>query len=59
MKVVINKTNLHSSRSANVKTPTVSAYITYARKEDARHAIQAVDGTRLDGKLLRYWSFIE
>ncbi|KAG2392662.1 hypothetical protein C9374_011387 [Naegleria lovaniensis] len=53
-KVVINKSNLHnSSHIAPNRTPTVSAYITYVRKEDAYKAIRAVDKTYLDGKQLR------
>lgn len=53
-KVVINKSNLHNSTHvATNRTPTVSAYITYMRKEDAYKAIRAVDKTYLDGKQLR------
>ncbi|KAF0975117.1 hypothetical protein FDP41_005870 [Naegleria fowleri] len=53
-KVVINKSNLqNSSHIASNRTPTVSAYITYVRKEDAYKAIRAVDKTYLDGKQLR------
>jgi len=53
-KIVINKSNLHSNKTeSTTRTPTVSAYITYHRHEDAQRAIQAVDGTWLDGKLLR------
>jgi len=53
-KVVINKSNLSSgSRPPNVRSPTVSAYITYSRKEDAYKCIKAIDSTWLDGKLLR------
>ncbi|KAL9642736.1 hypothetical protein ABK040_009813 [Willaertia magna] len=53
-KVVINKSNLHnSSHIAANRTPTVSAYITYAKKEDAYRAVRAVDKTFLDGKQLR------
>ncbi|EFC48982.1 RING zinc finger transcription negative regulator protein [Naegleria gruberi] len=53
-KVVINKSNLHNSTHiASNRTPTVSAYITYVRKEDAYKAIRAVDKTYLDAKQLR------
>jgi hypothetical protein len=53
-KVVINKSNLSTgTRPPNVRSPTVSAYITFARKEDAYRCIKAIDSTWLDGKLLR------
>ena len=53
-KVVINKSNLHNSTHiASNRTPTVSTYITYVRKEDAYKAIRAVDKTYLDAKQLR------
>jgi CCR4-NOT transcription complex subunit 4 len=54
-KVVINKSNLSSSKTVdNLRTPTVSAYVTYIKRGDAAEAIAAVDGTWLDSKLLRY-----
>eukprot|EP01080_Neovahlkampfia_damariscottae_P000421 gene421-6834_t len=54
-KVVINKSNLQTATKSpdTTRAPTVSAYITYARPEDAAACIQAIDGTWLDGKLLR------
>jgi RNA recognition motif-containing protein len=54
-KIVINKSNLTGTQKVDnvTRTPTVSAYITYTRPDDAQRAIQAVDGTWLDGKLLR------
>jgi hypothetical protein len=54
-KVVINKSNLQTATKSpdTTRAPTVSAYITYAKPEDAGSCIQAIDGTWLDGKLLR------
>jgi CCR4-NOT transcription complex subunit 4 len=53
--VVINKSNLQTATKSpdTTRAPTVSAYITYAKPEDAGSCIQAIDGTWLDGKLLR------
>lgn len=51
-KLVVNKTNLHRAASQG-REPTVSAYITYDRAEDATKAILAVDSTWIDGKMLR------
>ena len=48
-KVVINKNN-HYNSGAN---PTVSAYITFARKEDASHCVRATDKSTVDGRVLR------
>jgi hypothetical protein len=42
------------STRACLQLPSLSAYITYARKEDAAAAIHAVDGETLDGRTLRY-----
>lgn len=44
---------LARSTSTGAQGPSVSAYITYARKEDAAAAIHAVDGELLDGRVLR------
>lgn len=53
-KIVVNKSNLHNTNKVGVvRTPTVSTYITYARPEDAMAAVQAIDSTWLDGKLIR------
>ena len=47
----ITKIVVHGTRSAS--HPTVSVYITFAYKEDAKAAIQALDGFWLDGLHLR------
>ncbi len=55
-KIVVNKSNLHNTNKVldeEDRVPTVSAYITYSKPEEARRAIQAMDGTWLDGKLVR------
>lgn len=49
VKAVVNKAHLHGDRS----NATASAYITFARKDDALQCIMAVDGFLLDGALLR------
>lgn len=47
-KIVVNKKSHPNGQ------PTVGVYITYARKEDAARAVQAVDNTTNDGRVLRY-----
>lgn len=47
----ITKIVVHGTRTAS--HPTVSVYITFAYKEDAKAAIQALDGFWLDGLHLR------
>lgn len=49
VKVVINRNNHYNSGP----NPTVSAYVTFARKEDASKCVRAVDKSTLDGKVLR------
>ena len=49
----MNRSNIYNANTA--QGPSVSAYITYARKEDALAAIQAVDGTVVEGRVLRYF----
>ncbi|ORY75410.1 hypothetical protein BCR37DRAFT_384039 [Protomyces lactucae-debilis] len=46
-KIVVNKKSHPNGQ------PTVGVYITYARKEDAARAIQAVDNSMNDGRVLR------
>lgn len=48
-KVVVNRNNVYQGPQG----PSVCAYITYFRPKDAHDAIKAVDGTVLDGRLLR------
>jgi CCR4-NOT transcription complex subunit 4 len=50
-KIVVNKTNLYNSTLPN--GPSVSAYITFYKKEDASRAIQAVDGAWLENRVIR------
>lgn len=49
-KIVINKRGLISSTSS---TPHIGVYITFARKEDATKAIEAVDGSMCDSRMIR------
>jgi hypothetical protein len=47
-KVVINRHNAHSTDPQLI--PSISAYITYYKKEDAIKAIQAVNGAWVEGQ---------
>eukprot|EP00040_Diaphanoeca_grandis_P037252 m.241677 g.241677 ORF g.241677 m.241677 type:complete len:380 (-) comp33779_c9_seq1:177-1316(-) len=49
LKVVINKNNHYNSGP----NPTVSAYVTYSRKEDAANCVRCIDKTIMDGRQLR------
>ncbi|CAG0889806.1 unnamed protein product [Darwinula stevensoni] len=49
LKVVVN----HSSAYAGTQGPSASAYITYAKVEDALKAIQAVNNVHVDGRTLK------
>eukprot|EP01134_Creolimax_fragrantissima_P001465 CFRG1465T1 len=49
MKVVVNKGSLYNGSQG----PSASAYITYARKEDAQEVIRAVDGVMVDNRVVR------
>jgi len=55
IKVIVNKRNIHTTAQSKgeASSPTASAYITYENNQSAVTAIQAVDGTWLDGCLLR------
>ncbi len=57
LKIVINRKsglNQMAHAGAGVKIdPAVGVYITFTRKEDAARCIQAIDGTVLDGRVLR------
>jgi len=48
-KIVVNRNNIYQGPQGS----SVSAYITYFRNKDAHAAIKAVDGTILEGRLLR------
>ncbi|KAJ2853345.1 transcriptional repressor general negative regulator of transcription subunit 4, partial [Coemansia erecta] len=48
-KIVVNRRQTGSSSHH----PTVGVYVTYATKEDATRAINAVDGSMLEGRVLR------
>lgn len=49
-KIVIHKSNLGGGHMA---TTTVSAYITFVHKEDAKASIQSLDGYFMEGHVLR------
>lgn len=49
LKVVINRNNHYNSGP----NPTVSAYITFAKKSDAAMCVRAVDKSTFDGRTLR------
>mmetsp|Transcript_21140 Transcript_21140/g.54996 ORF Transcript_21140/g.54996 Transcript_21140/m.54996 type:complete len:800 (-) Transcript_21140:1424-3823(-) len=49
LKIVINRNNHYNSGP----NPTVSAYVTFARKQDASACVRAVDKSTLDGRMLR------
>ena len=53
-KVVINRRT-----NTNGPTPVISngVYITFAKKDDAAKAIEAVDGSVCDGRIIRYTYF--
>eukprot|EP01103_Thecamoeba_quadrilineata_P001907 TRINITY_DN1176_c0_g2_i1.p1 TRINITY_DN1176_c0_g2~~TRINITY_DN1176_c0_g2_i1.p1 ORF type:complete len:1379 (-),score=276.34 TRINITY_DN1176_c0_g2_i1:26-4132(-) len=51
VKVVVNKNNLYNVSSPH--GPSVSAYITYSRRDDALAAINSVDGFNLENRVLR------
>uniref|UniRef100_A0A6B2KYD3 RING-type domain-containing protein n=1 Tax=Arcella intermedia TaxID=1963864 RepID=A0A6B2KYD3_9EUKA len=48
-KIVVNRSNVYQGPQGS----SVSAYITYFKNKDAHAAIKAVDGSLLDGRLLR------
>ncbi|KAJ2861620.1 transcriptional repressor general negative regulator of transcription subunit 4 [Coemansia aciculifera] len=55
-KIVINRRQNGSggsSTTSNPQHPSVGVYVTYATKEEATRAINAVDGSLLDGRVLR------
>lgn len=64
VKIVVNRRNLTNigsttttgnggATSASVSGPSASAYVTFARKEDAARAIACVDGSVFDGRVIR------
>ncbi|KAJ2729636.1 transcriptional repressor general negative regulator of transcription subunit 4, partial [Coemansia sp. BCRC 34962] len=55
-KIVINRRQTGSgggSATSNPQHPSVGVYVTYATKEEATRAINAVDGSLVDGRVLR------
>lgn len=51
LKIVVNKHNLYNAESP--QGPSVSAYVTYQKREDAARAIHMVNGALLDNRPLR------
>eukprot|EP00039_Didymoeca_costata_P014820 m.244593 g.244593 ORF g.244593 m.244593 type:complete len:792 (-) comp16105_c0_seq21:70-2445(-) len=49
LKIVVNRNNHYNSGP----NPTVSAYITFAKNEDAGNCVRAIDKSSLDGRVLR------
>lgn len=52
IKIVVNKKNFLASSSGS-NPPSASAYITFVRKEDAARAIEYVDGSVYDDRVIR------
>ena len=52
IKIVVNKKNFLATSSGS-NPPSASAYITFVRKEDAARAIEYVDGSVYDGRVIR------
>ncbi|KAJ3303193.1 transcriptional repressor general negative regulator of transcription subunit 4 [Kappamyces sp. JEL0829] len=55
-KVVVNRRNPAvgpNTHSSSPSTSNTGVYITFAKKEDAAKAIEAVDGTNYEGKIIR------
>ena len=52
IKIVVNRKNFLSNASS-ANPPSASAYITFARKDDATKAIEYVDGSVYDDRVLR------
>lgn len=52
-KIVVNKKNPHSNDNYHHHSPGYGVYITYASKDDASKCINQVDGTYIDGKLVK------
>ena len=51
IKIVVNKRNYVGINSGHL--PSASVYVTYSKREEASRAIQLVDGTVFDGRILR------
>lgn len=49
VKVVVNKDKIYSGPQG----PSVSCYITYSHPQEALNAIKTIEGTTVDGRLLR------
>ncbi|KAJ1670564.1 transcriptional repressor general negative regulator of transcription subunit 4, partial [Coemansia sp. RSA 25] len=52
-KIVINRRQNGGGGNSSAQHPSVGVYVTYATKEEATRAINAVDGSLLDGRVLR------
>ena len=52
IKIVVNKKNFLATSSGS-NPPSASAYITFVRKDDAARAIEYVDGSVYDGRVIR------
>lgn len=52
IKIVVNRKNFLSNNGSG-NPPSASAYVTFARKEDAAKAIEYVDGSVYDDRVLR------
>ncbi len=53
IKIVVNRKNFLSNASTSSNPPSASAYITFTRKDDAAKAIEYVDGSVYDDRVLR------
>jgi hypothetical protein len=59
LKIVINRKHMGGYHGGGVAVkgssndPTVGVYVTFVRKEDAARCIHAIDGTVLEGRVLR------
>ena len=52
IKIVVNKKNFLASATTS-NPPSASAYVTFARKDDAARAIELVDGSVFDDRVIR------
>ena len=51
--VSVNRGGAYANGGRDGSAPTGSAYVTFSRPEEALRCIEAVDGTELDGRVLR------
>ncbi|SMN19931.1 similar to Saccharomyces cerevisiae YER068W MOT2 Subunit of the CCR4-NOT complex, which has roles in transcription regulation, mRNA degradation, and post-transcriptional modifications [Maudiozyma saulgeensis] len=52
-KIVVNRKNPHGGDNSHHHTPGYGVYITFASKDDAAKCIAKVDGTYMDGRLIK------